>query len=210
MGGSVDHAVAGLLDGGGLLLLVPLAFALGLRHATDLDHLVAVGALVGGDGGDVRGAARLGAWWGVGHAAALLLVGIPVVMAGTAPPGWLGAPVERLVGVTIVLLTVRALRHHHRASAPRSAPAAAAVGVLHGVGGTGAIVLLVLARLDDPGRAVVALLAFAPATALSMATCSGAMGWALARRGPVIGRGHAPRVAAAAGVAFGAWYALTA
>ena len=62
------------------LVAMLVALALGLRHASDPDHLVAVTSLVAADRGDVRGAARLGAWWGVGHAAALLALGIPLIL----------------------------------------------------------------------------------------------------------------------------------
>ena len=51
-----------------------ISLILGLRHASDPDHLVAVTSLVAADGGDVRRASRLGAWWGAGHAATLLLI----------------------------------------------------------------------------------------------------------------------------------------
>ena len=49
---------------------------LGLRRASDPDHLVAVTSLIASDDGDTRAAARLGAWWGLGHAAILLLIGL--------------------------------------------------------------------------------------------------------------------------------------
>jgi high-affinity nickel permease len=72
----VDAWLTGLLDGAPLLVALAIAFALGLRHASDPDHLVAVTSLVAADGGDTRGAARLGAWWGAGHAAILLVIGL--------------------------------------------------------------------------------------------------------------------------------------
>ena len=50
-----------------------VALLLGLRHASDPDHLVAVTSLVAADDGDTRGAASLGVWWGLGHATSLLL-----------------------------------------------------------------------------------------------------------------------------------------
>ena len=68
----IDAWLEGLFAGAPLIVALLIALALGLRHASDPDHLVAVTSLVAADGGDVRGAARLGAWWGAGHASALL------------------------------------------------------------------------------------------------------------------------------------------
>ena len=75
----LDALLTGLFDGTPLLVALGIAFLLGLRHASDPDHLVAVTSLVAADDGDTRGAARLGAWWGVGHGAALLALGIPLI-----------------------------------------------------------------------------------------------------------------------------------
>ena len=76
---------------------------LGPRHASDPDHLVAVTSLVAADGGDARGAARLGAWWGVGHAAALLLLGIPLIVFKSELPAWLESGAEKAIGLVIIL-----------------------------------------------------------------------------------------------------------
>ena len=56
----LDTLLTGLFDGAPLLVALGIAFVLGLRHASDPDHLVAVTSLVAADGGDARGAARLG------------------------------------------------------------------------------------------------------------------------------------------------------
>ena len=61
--------------------------SLGLRHASDPDHLVAVTSLVAADDGDPQGAVRLGAWWGLGHAAILLGVGLPLIAFKSELPG---------------------------------------------------------------------------------------------------------------------------
>ena len=69
----LDDWIAGLSEGGSVLVVVLVATLLGLRHATDPDHLAAVTALVAsGREQAARSAARLGAWWGLGHAVTLL------------------------------------------------------------------------------------------------------------------------------------------
>ena len=66
----LDAVLTNLFDGAPLLVALGVAFLLGLRHASDPDHLVAVTSLVAAEEGDTRKAARLGAWWGIGHAGA--------------------------------------------------------------------------------------------------------------------------------------------
>ena len=81
----------------------------------------------------MRGAARLGAWWGTGHAAALLALGIPLIMLKSSLPAWLETGAETAVGVVILALALRIVvkwvrgdyrsgLHHHM---PRADPATA-------------------------------------------------------------------------------------
>lgn len=192
-----------------LLFSLGVALLLGLRHASDPDHLVAITSLVAGDDGHPRAAARVGALWGAGHALTLLAVGLPLVLAKSELPAALERGAERAVGVVIALLALRVLakwlrgdyradphthppspahRHLRHAGRPhvhtpaRSGRRAFAIGVLHGLAGTGAVVLLLLAALPSRGEAALALALFAPASAISMAACSAAFAWALTRR----------------------------
>ena len=73
----LDALLQGLFAGATLPVALLIAFLLGLRHASDPDHLVAVTSLVAAEDGDTRKAASLGAWWGVGHATSLLALGVP-------------------------------------------------------------------------------------------------------------------------------------
>jgi cytochrome c biogenesis protein CcdA len=107
----LDHAIAGLGGGGGLLVALAVALLLGLRHATDPDHLTAVSTLVMSedDRRGARRAGRLGLAWGLGHAATLLALGAPVVLFHSRLPDWLQRGLELAVGVVIVALAVRLL-----------------------------------------------------------------------------------------------------
>src|SRR5258705_7950326 len=82
----LDAWLTGLLTGSSLIVALGIAFLLGLRHASDPDHLVAVTSLVASDDGDARRAARLGAWWGAGHALVLVALGIPLIAFKSALP----------------------------------------------------------------------------------------------------------------------------
>src|SRR5687768_2566730 len=105
----LDTWLTGLFDGAPLLVALGIAFVLGLRHASDPDHLVAVTSLVAAEDGDTRAATRLGAWWGAGHAAILLLVGLPLIFFKAELPGWLEAGAEKAVGVVILALAGRVI-----------------------------------------------------------------------------------------------------
>src|SRR4051812_8911405 len=103
----IDSWLTGLFDGASLVVALGIAFLLGLRHASDPDHLVAVTSLVAAEDGDTRKAARLGAWWGVGHAAALLAIGVPLIAFKAEIPAWLESGAEKAIGIVILLLAAR-------------------------------------------------------------------------------------------------------
>jgi cytochrome c biogenesis protein CcdA len=106
----LDDTIAGLSGGGGILVALAVALLLGLRHATDPDHLTAVSTLVMSE--DLRGASRaakLGASWGLGHAVTVFALGLPVVLAGSRLPDWVQRTLELAVGVVIVALAARLL-----------------------------------------------------------------------------------------------------
>lgn len=210
----VDHLLTELANGAAWPVVLLLALLLGLRHATDPDHLAAIAPLATEDPADRRRAVRLGAAWGAGHAATMLVIGVPLVLFRAEVPETLGTWLERAVGVMIVLLAaaallrwarsmdwaqgVRSLRGVRgtpdgggdpdaRSASPgdrapiRSARTAFVVGVVHGLAGTGAVVLLVLSLLPSRGEALAALLVFAPASIASMALVTGGWTWLLAR-----------------------------
>lgn len=202
-----------LLNGAPLLVALGIAALLGLRHACDPDHLVAVTSLMAAEDGDVRAAARLGAWWGVGHAGALLALGIPLIVFKTRLPGWLESGFEKAIGVIILALAARVIvkwargdyrasahahedesaghprRRHlrredrgaHRHVVVRTRGQAASIGVVHGLAGTGAVMLLLIAALPTRLEAALALGVFAPMSVVSMAACTAALAWVLTR-----------------------------
>jgi ABC-type nickel/cobalt efflux system permease component RcnA len=230
----LDQWVESLGRGGSPGVVLAVAFLLGLRHASDPDHLVAVSTLVAGERGRLwRRASRLGLAWGLGHATTLVALGIPIVLFSRYLPAGLQRAAEALVGVVIVALALRLLRrwraggfhvhehehdgvvhrhlHAHRdaeghrhAHAPRSSRAAYGVGVMHGVGGSAGVGLLLLASIESRAEAFAALALFAAAAAASMAILSLGAGYVLARPAA---RRLVPGLATAA-VLFGVWYAV--
>ena len=206
----IDHLLDGLFAGATLPVALLVAFLLGLRHASDPDHLVAVTSLVAAEDGDTRQAAGLGAWWGLGHAASLLALGIPLIAFKTELPAWLESGAEKAIGGVILVLAARVVvkwargdyratahahedghlrRRHlrrdagsgHRHVRVRTRGEALSIGLLHGLAGTGAVVLLLIAALPTRFEAAVALAVFAPMSVASMAACTAACAWVLTR-----------------------------
>jgi cytochrome c biogenesis protein CcdA len=128
----LDDWLAGLGGGeGNLVLAFVVALLLGLRHATDPDHLTALSTLVlAGDRRGPRRAGRLGLAWGAGHATTVVALGLPVVLVGDALPGWAQRLAEALIGALIVALAVRLLLRWRRGLF-HAHPHEHAGGVLH-------------------------------------------------------------------------------
>jgi ABC-type nickel/cobalt efflux system permease component RcnA len=241
---AIDGWLEGLLHGGevgvGVILLVSLL--LGLRHASDPDHLAAVTTLVASEEERhrVRKAGTMGFLWGLGHGTTLVLIGLPLVLLNQYLPEIVGKIAEVAIGCIIVLLAVRLLvrwrrgfyhvhvhshdngeahrhvhshvqdeSHGHPHQVPRRTPLSSyGVGLVHGIGGSGGLTLLLISTISDKAPATGALFLFAAGTAVSMALLSTALGLVIA--GGPLARNF-ERVAPVLGVlsmAFGAWYAL--
>jgi hypothetical protein len=208
----LDHLITSLFDGAPLVVALGIAFLLGLRHASDPDHLVAVTSLVAADNGDTRGAARLGAWWGLGHAGALLALGVPLIAFKTELPGWLESGAEKAIGAVILLLAARVIYRWARPRARelklRTTRQAMSIGLLHGLAGTGAVVVLLIAALPTQIEAALALAIFAPMSIVSMTACTAGFAWVLTR--PVVEPVYRTVLMPGLGVfgvMFGLWYA---
>jgi hypothetical protein len=208
----LDDLITGLFEGAPLVVALAIAFLLGLRHASDPDHLVAVTSLVAADDGDTRGAARLGAWWGLGHAAALIALGIPLIAFKAELPGWLESGAEKAIGAVILLLAARVIYRWARPRARelklRTSRQAMSIGLLHGLAGTGAVVVLLIAALPTQVEAAFALAVFAPMSIVSMTACTAGFAWVLTR--PVVEPVYRTVLIPGLGVfgvMFGLWYA---
>ena len=216
----LDNWVAGFSDGTTLLVVALVAVLLGLRHATDPDHLAAVTTLIAGtEERATKAAAKLGLSWGLGHATSLFLFGVPIVLFKAYLPKPVEQAAEASVGLLIVGLAIwllvrwqrgmfRVHAHPHGVSRARRPAQAFGIGLLHGTGGSAGVGILLLAAIHDQALALGALAIFAVCTALSMALLSTGFGRMLGAR-PV--RASFDRIApvlALVSLAFGAWYCL--
>jgi len=87
---------------GGLAVLA-IGFFLGMRHATDPDHVIAVSTIVSRER-TIAKAGLIGMLWGVGHTATILAVGTAIILFGLAIPARLGLTMEFSVGLMLILL----------------------------------------------------------------------------------------------------------
>ncbi len=181
-----------------LSVLLAAAFLLGVRHALDPDHLVAVSTLVA-EQRRLWPAARLGLLWGLGHLLPIAALGLPLVALRLQLPEAWEHGVDLGVGVLLVLLGLRTLaglrrervhfhvhehsgylhqhfhRHdsspHHDHVHPVRARAGAVsffVGVMHGLAGSGAGAVLAMNASPSTLAAVAYLLAFGLGTVCGM------------------------------------------
>jgi ABC-type nickel/cobalt efflux system permease component RcnA len=236
----LDDRIAALSDGSSLWIVVVVAVLLGLRHASDPDHLAAVTTLLAsGKERAVRGAGELGLAWGVGHALTLISFGLPVVLLNRYLPERIQQAAETAVAVVIVYLGVRLLvrwrqgmfhvhphehrgrrhshlhghaeerghAHRHRTRTPFGA---FAIGLVHGMGGSAGVSVLLLAGVESTALAVTSLVLLAVFTAVSMWLLSTVFGLTLVSR-PLRSsfNGVAP-VLGVSSLAFGIWYATAA
>src|SRR5215470_17712283 len=87
------------------LSIIALGFFLGMRHATDADHVVAVTTIVSRER-SIRSAALIGVLWGLGHTITIFLVGSLIILFGIVIPPRLGLTMELSVGLMLILLGV--------------------------------------------------------------------------------------------------------
>jgi hypothetical protein len=217
----LDDRIAAFSEGGSPWIVLAVAVLLGLRHATDPDHLAAVTTLVAsGRERAARRAGELGLAWGVGHATTLFIFGVPILLLNGYLPERVQQGAETAVGFVIVYLAARLLLRWHRgelrfhahpqAHGARTRAGAFAIGLVHGMGGSAGVGVLLLASIQSYVLAIVSLFLLALFTAVSMTILSTGFGSMLVARpmrsvftvvAPVLG---------ATSLAFGLWYGAAA
>jgi len=222
----LDDWLAGLSESASVGVVLFVAVLLGLRHATDPDHLAAMTTLVAsGREHAARSAARLGAWWGVGHAITLVVFGIPILLAERYLPERVQQAAETAVAALIVFLALRLIvrwrhgyfdlhahphperEHRHAARTPLGA---LGVGLVHGMGGSAGVGLLLLAAIPSETIAVVSLLLLAVFTAVSMTVVTVGFGLTLTARPIAAASNTLVPAFGVVSLAFGIWYAAAA
>jgi high-affinity nickel permease len=213
-----------------LLAVLALGFFLGMRHATDSDHVLAVSTIVSRERTPLA-ALWIGALWGLGHSATIITVGGAIVLFGWVIPPRLGLSMEMSVAIMLVVLgainlsgalsQLERAAHDHRAPAqPAAEPGGSrlrlrrsfrpvVIGVVHGLAGSAAVALLVLATIKSASTGLLYLAIFGIGTVAGMMLLTLLMSLpisALARRFP---NAELPlsRVAGVMSIAFGLFLA---
>ena len=163
-----------------LLAAFGLGLLLGIQHALDPDHLIAVSTIVS-EHKSFKWASLIGAFWGLGHTTTLFIVGLFVIGLRLTIPPRLGSGLELLVALMLVLLGLNVLRksfaadrvhlhthshnpvthtHFHVHENPAQEHAHPhpfkgmrrpfIVGMVHGLAGSAALMLLVLSTIESP------------------------------------------------------------
>jgi ABC-type nickel/cobalt efflux system permease component RcnA len=233
----LDDHIAELSDGASVWVVLLVAALLGLRHATDPDHVAAVTTLVaGGRERAARAAARLGLAWGIGHAVTVFAFGLPIVLFDEYLPERALQAAETAIAVVIVYLAVRLIVrwrrghfhlhahehdgvshahvHSHRHGAAhadhrheaRGPLGAFGIGLVHGLGGSAGVGVLIVATVESTSVAVGSLFLLAAFTAVSMTLLTTGFGSALVSRPARRAIGVVAPALGGASLAFGLWY----
>ena len=164
-----------------------IGFLLGLQHAIEADHLAAVSTIVS-EKKSLLTASLVGGLWGVGHTISLFAVGVLVIFLKLQISESAEAKLEALVGGMLILLGINALRklfsakkihihtHEHgsrehihihahesasvETSHHRFSPRSIAIGMVHGLAGSAALMLLIVPTISSPAIAMLYILIF--------------------------------------------------
>ena len=191
-----------------LLSIVALGFFLGMRHATDPDHVIAVTTIVSRER-QISKSAWIGAFWGIGHTLTIFVVGAGIILFDLVIPPRIGLSMELAVGIMLIVLGVANVRsfftsvpggegvvhshphghgdyvhnhvhthqpEHHQHTPDQTLLARLdralgkfktyklvrplVIGIVHGLAGSAAIALLVLATIPNTKWALAYLLVF--------------------------------------------------
>jgi ABC-type nickel/cobalt efflux system permease component RcnA len=186
-----------------LLAAFGLGLLLGIQHALDPDHLIAVSTIVS-EQKNFKWASLIGAFWGLGHTTTLFMVGLFVIGLRLTIPPQLGSGLELLVALMLVILGLNVLRkafgaervhlhthshnpvthtHFHVHENPtqdhthvhafKAMRRPFIVGMVHGLAGSAALMLLVLSTIQSPLGGLVYILIFGLGSVGGMLLLSG-------------------------------------
>ena len=171
--------------------LVALGFVLGLRHATEADHLAAISTIVT-ERRSLLSPLLVGGLWGFGHTLSLLIAGVGVLLLRYQLTDGVAHALEACVGIMLVLLGANVLRtlmhrgashsHDHTTTGSHSQAAVwlvarpLLVGMVHGLAGSAPLLLLTLTVVSSPLAAFSYIAVFGVGSMMGMAMMSVLLG----------------------------------
>ncbi|TAF63535.1 MAG: urease accessory protein [Cytophagales bacterium] len=161
--------------------LVPLSLAalVGFQHAFEADHLVAVSSLVAKRKNPYL-AVKDGIYWGLGHTSTILLIGIIVLIGKFMLSEQLFMKLEAIVGLMLIVLGITRIykmnnqrNHTHLHSHTHTHSLAYGVGAIHGLAGSGALILVVMTEAKDTFFSLLYLCIFGMGSIVGMLIAAG-------------------------------------
>ncbi|APB37348.1 urease accessory protein UreH domain-containing protein [Heyndrickxia coagulans] len=161
--------------------VLALGFVLGIKHAIEPDHIIAV-STIASRSKKLSQSSLAGVFWGIGHTATLFIVGICLlIIKGEIPEKW-AMSLEFLVGIMLVYLGITTLTafkrvriHHHYHEPGHKHPyenysyiKSVCIGLVHGLAGSGAMVLLTMSTVKSVFESAIYILIFGIGTIFGM------------------------------------------
>lgn len=157
---------------------LPVAFVvsllLGMRHATDADHVVAVTTIVNRERTAWQ-SSRIGVMWGLGHTLTIFLVGGAIILFKLAFTARLGLSMEFCVALMLMVLGVLNITRYSTSVVSSQQLRPFIVGAVHGMAGSAAVTLLILPLIDDVRWSLLYLGVFGAGTIAGMAMVTAAI-----------------------------------
>ena len=168
----------------------PMLFAgiVGFSHAFEADHLVAVSSLVT-KRDRIALAIKDGIYWGLGHSSTIFLIGLVIIIGRVTFLDGLFSYFEATVGLMLIVIGAYRLINYYKISKPaedmhhkNQHRLAYGVGLIHGLAGSGAMVLLVMSEIKDEWSSMLYLVIFGLGSILGMLVAAGIFSLPFSRR----------------------------
>jgi ABC-type nickel/cobalt efflux system permease component RcnA len=169
-----------------LLSILLLGFLLGIKHAIEPDHIIAV-STIASESKNLKRSVFAGVYWGIGHTATLFIVGMFLIVAKNTITDTVALSLEFIVGIMLVSLGLNSIlafikHRHHSHDIPnqdkksRSHLKSFFIGLIHGLAGSAAMVLLTMSTVTTAWQGALYILIFGCGTVVGMLSFSTVIG----------------------------------
>ncbi|MBB3854406.1 urease accessory protein UreH [Saccharococcus caldoxylosilyticus] len=156
-----------------VLPILLFGFVLGIKHATEPDHVIAVSTIVSRTN-KLSLSSLAGVFWGLGHTVTLSVIGMIMIGMEQQIPEKTAMWLELMVGVMIVVLGITSFRSTYTIPAKKEVKInhlhlkSTFIGIVHGLAGSAGMVLLTLTTVDNRLQALLFILIFGVGTIVGM------------------------------------------
>lgn len=155
-----------------LLLVLAIGFALGIKHALEPDHIIAV-STIASQSKKIWKSSLAGVFWGIGHTLTLLVFGVILILLKNEIPEAWAMSLEFLVGIMLVYLGITTIfswkqTEQHDHTGRTTYLKSMLVGIVHGLAGSAAMVLLTMSTIDAAWQGAIYIIVFGVGTCIGM------------------------------------------